>query len=83
MQEIEAALRVMIVEDLGWSGDPELLTDDLDLIANDVIDSLAIIRLVGFIEDRWGCEIPDADLVADNFTTLGAMTKLVSSLSTG
>lgn len=38
-----------------------------DLLSNGVLDSLGILQLVSFIEDRFGIQVPDEDVVYDNF----------------
>src|SRR6266699_5010176 len=43
------------------------------------IDSLGLIRLVAFLESDLGIQIEDEELLADNFASLGAITKLLKS----
>ena len=45
------------------------------------IDSLALIRLVSFLENDLGIRVEDDELLADNFATLGAILKLLESKS--
>ena len=67
-------LRMFIVDELGWRG-PEL-TDDYPLLENRVIDSLGLFRIVGFMEDEYGVEIDQTELVPQNFATLTAIREL-------
>jgi acyl carrier protein len=80
---IEQSLRDYIVTDLGWTGDPSLLTDDYDLLENDVIDSIGVFQLVGLIEERLGVEVPDDELVPENFTSVGALARMVETHRAG
>ena len=48
-----------------------------DPLAEDLLDSLAIEQLVAFCEEEFGVAFEDADLVAENFESLGAVTALV------
>lgn len=75
--DIEDRLRSFIVEELGYSGDPSALDDDYPLIDNQVIDSLGIFQILSWLESELGVEIPDEDLVPDNFGSIGAITRLV------
>lgn len=77
----EDTVRGFITQDLGYSGQSSELTLDYDLIENDVIDSLGIMKLVSLIEDRYGVEIPDEQLVPENFITIRALTALIEPLS--
>lgn len=54
-----------------------VLTPDLPLIEQRLIDSLQLMQLVQFIQERFGIWIQVTDLVAENFSTIAAMTALV------
>lgn len=43
------------------------------------IDSLGLIRLVGFLESDLGIRVEDDELLADNFTSLRTLGKLIAS----
>ena len=45
-----------------------------DLLANGVIDSLGILQLVQFVEQKFSFQIPDEDVVIDNFRSIAALT---------
>jgi acyl carrier protein len=66
-------IREILVEDLQWQGKPEDLADDLPLIADHVIDSLGVLRLVGRLESEFGIQVRDEDVVAANF---GSITQI-------
>ena len=79
----EDVVRDLIVKDLGWTGDASALTPDYDLIENDVIDSLGIMKLVALIEERFGAEVPDEQLLPENFVSIRAMSNLIAPLAAG
>ncbi len=74
-------IRALLVEDLQWQDDPEELTDDLPLIANHVIDSLGLLRLVGRLESEFGIRIADEEVVASNFGSIAQIADFVGSKS--
>lgn len=41
-----------------------------DLLADGVIDSHGLMELVGFIEQRYGIKVADADLLPENFQSI-------------
>nr|WP_297937066.1 acyl carrier protein [uncultured Lachnoclostridium sp.] len=41
------------------------------------LDSLAILKLVTFFEDRFGIEIDDEDLTAENMSSVNAIINMV------
>ena len=49
------------------------------LVEKKVLDSMAIFELVAFIEQSFGIEIEDEELVSENFATLKAIDRLISS----
>ena len=55
------------------------VTDDESLTANGVIDSLAIFRLVSFLEDTFGVRIADEEIVNDNFKSVNDIDRYVTS----
>ena len=48
-----------------------------NLLATGIIDSMGILRLVTFIEERFGFEASDEDMVPENFTTLEMISAFV------
>jgi acyl carrier protein len=49
------------------------LGDDESLLDGDVLDSLSLLRLVVFLEERFGIAVGDADLVPENFASVNAV----------
>lgn len=55
----------------------EKIARDEDLLANDILDSLAIVELVSFLEVRFGIRVSDDDLVPENFRTVDEIVAFV------
>jgi acyl carrier protein len=53
--------------------------EDVDLLEEEIVDSLGIFTLVSFIEDKFGVSIDPADINLDNFQNLDTITELVES----
>lgn len=53
------------------------LEPETDLIEQRIIDSLAILRLVSFLESSFGITVLDEDIVPDNFQSLNSLAKFV------
>ena len=77
--DIEQQVRQFIVNKLRWHGTPASLTSEYQLIENDVLDSMAIFETVAYLEDQFGIEVQDDDLVPENFATISAIARLVSN----
>lgn len=50
---------------------------DYDLIDNNIMDSLAMIGLVSFLENEYGIEFGDQDFVPENFQSIHAIANFV------
>ena len=53
------------------------LTPGLSLLESGIVDSLGVLDLVGFIEEQFGIEAQDDDLVPENFDSIDALTRFV------
>ena len=53
------------------------ITEDESLLEAGILDSLAIVKLVAYVEDEFDMEIPDADFDPDNFESVTAITRLI------
>ena len=74
--EVKAAIREFIVS--SWlNGDQRGLTDDTDLQESGLLDSLTTLSLVAFLEERFKILLDPADINAEAFRTLDAVTALV------
>jgi acyl carrier protein len=65
--------------------DPALLplADDTSLLENGVIDSLSLLRLVVFLEERFAIAVGDADLLPENFSSVNAICAYVRARESG
>lgn len=75
--EIESLIANFIVNEVGTiSG--EDLSNESNLFAEGVLDSIAIMRLIAHIEDQLDTKIPPKDLVPKNFMTIKDMVDYLS-----
>jgi acyl carrier protein len=56
------------------------ITDTTALIEGGIIDSMGLMQIVAFLEERAGVRVPDDDVTPDNFETIEAIDRLVSRL---
>jgi D-alanine--poly(phosphoribitol) ligase subunit 2 len=64
---------------LTGKGKIELSPED-DLLGSGLLDSMGVMRLVGFVEDTFNIKIPPEDIVIENFMDVKAITNYVESL---
>jgi len=76
--ETKAAIRTFIVENFLFGDESHALPPDLSLIDNDLIDSTGILELVGFLEERFGIQVADADIVPVNLDTIDRIAGFIT-----
>lgn len=54
------------------------LKEDQDLLSAGIVDSLGILQLVAFMEKHLGVQVPDEDVIFENFQSIRAMTEYVA-----
>ena len=50
---------------------------ETDLLQEEIIDSLGVFTLIGFLEQRFGVKIDASEVDLDNFRTVAAIEQLV------
>jgi acyl carrier protein len=66
----ETAIERFIIDELLLGDDRTTLDPDESLISSGVLDSLALLRLIAFLEDQMGVVAEDAEVVPENFETV-------------
>ena len=60
------------------STDPTHVVDvDTDLLLTGLVDSLGVVMIVGWLEDRLGIAIDPSDVILENFQTVGQILSYV------
>jgi len=69
----ETAIKRFIVEEIMLGNAQTKIETDQSLLTSGILDSLALIRLINFIEEKFNVVIEDEDIVPDNFETIEAL----------
>jgi acyl carrier protein len=56
------------------------LPETEDLLSAGILDSLAILQLVAFVEESFNIRIPDEDVVFENFQSIDSLDKYLATL---
>ncbi len=78
-QDINAALKTYILDEFLPGEDPAGLTNSTPLMTTGILDSIAALKVVTFLEEKFGITIEPHEAVVDNLNTLSDMTRLVMS----
>jgi acyl carrier protein len=68
-----------VVDELMMANSQTKIDHDQSLVSNGVIDSLAILRLIAFVEEKFGIKVEDEELVPENFETINIIKHFVES----
>lgn len=76
--EVATAVQGFILDRMRRPGLPGDLGADSSLIDEQVLDSLGVLEVASFLEQRYRIEVDPAELVADNFETLNKIAGFVA-----
>ena len=77
MTDIRSGIRHFMSRDLGR--DMTGIDDRASLLEQGVIDSLAVLQLVTFLQEKYGIHVTDDEMMPDNFDSIDAMADFVSA----
>ena len=83
VDSIQSTVKTYILEKFLRDADPDELTAETLLISDGILDSLATIKLVEFLEQQFGIEVEAHEVSNDNLETLDVIAKLVRSKQAG
>jgi acyl carrier protein len=76
---IEREIRAFLGETFPLAGDPDSVPAGGSLIELGVIDSTGVLEIVGFIEARFGFEIPIEEIAPEYLDTIDSITAYVGA----
>jgi acyl carrier protein len=77
---LKESLLQFIREQLASGADAASITETEPLIDRNIIDSMALMQLVAFIEEHTTVRIPDDEVLPENFNTVEAIDAMVQRL---
>jgi acyl carrier protein len=78
---IQSDIRHFIANELGR--EVMMVADGESLLEAGVIDSLGVLELVKFIEQRYGLNVSEDEMMPENFDTLNAIAAFIARRRTG
>ena len=76
--EIDHRVREFITTNF-YVSNPASLDENASLLEQGVIDSTGILEVIGFIEDTFGIEVSDSEMVPDNLDSIARIVRFVRS----
>jgi acyl carrier protein len=75
--DIMEELKKFLIGEFGADFNRDSIDPDENLLMRGAIDSMGIIKLVSFMENKFGIKIDNEDIVPDNFQTLRSLTEFI------
>ena len=79
VEEIQSVVKDFIMREFLPDEDPNELQSDTPLISDGIIDSIAALKPVGFIEETYGIELEAHEADVDHLDSLALIAALVQS----
>ncbi len=81
MQSIKATVKDFILKEFLPGENPEELSDDTPLVTGGILDSLATLKLVAFLEEEFNIQLQAHETGVDYLNTIDDIANLVQSKS--
>lgn len=72
-------IREFIIENFLYARPDFELADDAPLLGSGIVDSMGVMEIVAFLEERFGLEVDDADITEENLGTVAAIAGYVAA----
>jgi acyl carrier protein len=76
---VEVQIRHYILENFLFTSDEKKLKNTDSFLEEGIVDSTGILELLMFIEEAFGFEVEDEELLPDNFDSVERLTRYVES----
>jgi acyl carrier protein len=77
--EIQSAVKEFILREFLPGEDPNELQDDTPLITGGILDSIATLKLVAFLEEQFSISVAAHEADVDHLNTVSDIARLVRS----
>ncbi len=72
-------LRQFVSDNFLFGKNGAMLGDDDSFLDKGIIDSTGVLELVAFLQERYGLQIDDRDLIPENLDSINNLSKFVGS----
>ncbi len=79
MDPIKESIRTYIAKNILFSKDGYPYKDETSLLEEGIIDSMNVLELVAFIEEKFQVTVNDREIIPDNFDSVSKLAAYVQS----
>ncbi len=76
--EVRQVVHQYILDEFLPGEDPEELTDQTPLISGGILDSISTLKLVVFLEERFGVTVEAHEAGVENLDSVGQISRLIA-----
>ena len=76
-QQIKLSITSFIRSELIYEDDQDF-DDHTNLIERGIVDSMSLVRLIGFVEEEYGIRVQDEDIVPEHFSSLSKIATFIA-----
>lgn len=75
--DTETAIERFIVDEIILGDSSTKIDPDESLISSGVLDSLALLRVIAFIEEQFGITVEDSEVIPENLETVNDIRSFI------
>lgn len=79
MTSIDDTIEQYVQENFLYARPDYVLESDTKLLKEGLVDSMGVMELVDFIEEKFGLTVQDADITEQNFESTGSIARFIRS----
>lgn len=76
---VNSIIEQFITDELIMPDGRRTISPDESLISRGVIDSLGLLRVIAFVEERFNIKVDDEEVIPTNFETINVIRNLIES----
>lgn len=76
---IESKIEKFILDDLLSGSRKAPIGADESLVSSGILDSLALLRIISFLEEEFGVTVNDDEVVPENFETINVIKTFIEN----
>jgi len=74
---IENQIKTYILENFLFSDNGHELPEDISFLEEGIVDSTGVLELVMYVEENFGFDVEDVEIVPENFDSVGRLAAFV------
>jgi len=83
MQQLEQEIRHFVVDNFFFGEEKREFSNEASFFDTGVLDSMGVLTLVSFVQEKYAIRVDDKDLVPDNFDSVHRVARFVHSKLNG